>query len=1031
MKWCGIIVFTVIIMLLAVPGEAQYFGKNKVQYESFNWQYLQSEHFDIYFTDGGRYIAEFTAEIAEHAYQRIKKDFRYELVDRITILTYNSHNDFGQTNVDLSPPEESVGGFTEFFKNRVVIPYEGNWDQFRHVIHHELTHAVMLQMLYGSGVQSIITGMARLRPPLWLIEGLAEYESRIWDTESDMYLRDAALNGYVPPVDMLYGFMAYKGGQSVLYYLSEKYGNEKIGELLGKIKVTKSMDKGLKDAIGMDTKELTKKWHMYLKREYWPDIADRKEPEEIGKRMTDHYKDRNFINSGPSISPKGDKIAFLSDRDDYFDIYLMSAIDGKIISKLVSGQRSADLEELHWLRAGISWSPDSKRIVFAAKASDQDALHIVNVKKKKIEKSIKMDLDGVFSPSWSPDGDEIAFMGTHYGQGDIYAYNLKTKTLRQITDDIYSDLDPSWSPDGTQLTFISDRSSNLERDHRVPHYKIYDKNFYNTDVYIINSDGSNIRQITKTPANELSPVFSPDGKKLAYTSDRSGIQNIYLYSMDEQTEYPITNVLTGIFHLSWSGNAGDKLAFASFYYGGYDIYLMKNPLSIQPEDVDIKPTNYVEKLGDAAFRDSTFYEFEPQSVAQKSTKKNEYATYIFDDDFKDGNIKATNDTKSVFLDSTEFMAEGEYKINNYRIRFSPDIVYGNANYSQFFGMQGVAQIALSDVLGNHRINLYTNMVSDLRNTNFQASYFYLPHQIDYGIGGYHYAYYFYTNWGWVRDRYFGLSTSISYPFSRYSRLETGARWFAIDRDYMTFSFFPTEKRRNIFLDASLINDTVLWSYTGPSNGSRSSVSLTYSPGYSNLSLDFSVLKMDYRKYIKVGQDYNFVFRFAGGMSDGKDPRKFFLGGTDGWLNYSTRYGGIRVDNLEDIYFSSFELPLRGASYYELMGNRFALTNIEFRFPFIRYFIMGFPLPIGLQNIRGAIFTDIGNAWDWSWKKSDAFLNRENNIFPRLGEKMFMGYGFGARMNMGFFVLRFDVAWDTDLVSSSKDPKYYFSLGPEF
>ena len=76
-------------------------------------------------------------------------------------------------------------------------------------------------------------------------------------------------------------FGLHKGGQSVLYYLSQKYGNEKIGELLGKVKVTKSFEKGLKQSIGLDTKDLTEKWHLYLKREHWPDIADRRNQKKL------------------------------------------------------------------------------------------------------------------------------------------------------------------------------------------------------------------------------------------------------------------------------------------------------------------------------------------------------------------------------------------------------------------------------------------------------------------------------------------------------------------------------------------------------------------------------------------------------------------------------------------------------------------------------------------------------------------------------------------------------------------------------
>ena len=86
--------------------------------------------------------------------------------------------------------------FTEFLKDRVVLQFQGSYADFRHLIHHELTHAVMLQMLYGHGVGSMVTGMARFQVPLWIMEGAAEYESIGWDNESDMFMRDATINGY-------------------------------------------------------------------------------------------------------------------------------------------------------------------------------------------------------------------------------------------------------------------------------------------------------------------------------------------------------------------------------------------------------------------------------------------------------------------------------------------------------------------------------------------------------------------------------------------------------------------------------------------------------------------------------------------------------------------------------------------------------------------------------------------------------------------------------------------------------------------
>lgn len=1023
------IIFALLIIFFIFPGytPAQYFGKNKVQYQQFNWQYLQSKHFDIYFTDGGKSIAEFAVEIAEASYRQLKNDLRYELVDRITIIVHNSHNDFAQTNVTLSPPEESVGGFTEFFKNRVVVPYEGEWEKFRHVIHHELTHAVMLQMVYGAGVQSIITGMARLQLPMWMIEGLAEYESRGWDTESDMYMRDATLNGYVPPVDYLYGFMAYKGGQSVLYYLSQKYGGQKIGELLGKIKALKSTKRGIKQAIGVDTEDLTDNWHMFLKREYWPDIADRKEPEEIAKKMTDHKEWKNFVNSGPALSPKGDKIAFLSDKSGYFDIYLMSAIDGKIISKLVSGQQTSDLENLHWLRAGISWSPNSKYIVFASKAGAEDALNIVDVRKGEIVDQIKFGLDGVFTPTWSPKGEEIAFMGVQNGQGDIYSFNLKTKKLRQHTDDVFSDIQPQWSPDGKTIAFISDRGDLFNQE--IPDdFQIYTEDFSQKDVYLLNVQTKKIRRITNTSGLETSPVFSPDGTKLAYTSDQSGIYNIYVYDLESGMNYPITNVLTGIFNLSWHGDE-KKLAFVSFFNGGYDIYLLRNPLNISPGEIQLKETNFIAKHKTTRRGKERPLVLINEPMTDKHQKsQDKFDNFVFDDKFKKGNIESKASEEDVFLDSSEYkLASGEYRVKDYKIKFSPDIIYGNAGYSQFFGLQGVTQIALSDVLGNHRINIYTNLFYDLKNSNYQLSYFYLPKQTDFGIGGFHYAYYFYiSGFGWARDRNYGANLFISHPFSKFRRINGGLTWLAIERDYIQVNWIPNETRNLLIADLSLVNDTVLWGITGPVNGNRYSVDFRYSPGLGNNGIDFFTVKADYRKYLRIGSDYNFVYRLSGGVSGGKQPQQFFLGGTSGWINYKTN-DGLRVRNLEDIYFSTFELPMRGGVYYERVGNRFMLNNFEFRFPLIRYFLMGWPLPIGFQNIRGALFTDIGSAWyNDDFKGVDA----SGGGIPALKD-IFFGYGIGARMNLGMFVLRFDIGWSSDLANYTKGPFYYISFGPDF
>ncbi len=1023
------------------PAQAQYFGKNKVQYGHFNWHYLQSEHFDVYFTDGGDKIAAYVAQTAEESYRSLQKSFRYSLVDRIKIILHNSHNDFQQTNVDLSVPEESVGGFTEFFKNRVVIPYDGEWEKFRHVIHHELTHAVMLQMLYGSGVQSIITGLTQLSLPLWFIEGLAEYESRGWDIESDMYMRDATVNGYVPDIPFLYGFLAYKGGQSVWNYITERYGTEKAGELIGKVKVTKNFERGLKQAIGLEEKDLTKRWHRYLKRKYWPDVENRKEPEEIAKRLTEHLKDGSFVNTSPILSNRGDKLVFKSDKSDYFDIYLMSAIDGKVIRRLVKGQRAGNLEELQWLKGpGMSWSPDDKRVVFTAAAAGRDAIYIVNVKKGKIEQDFKLDLDGIYNPAWSPKGDEIAFSGLKNGQSDIYVFNLKSKQLRKLTDDIFSEVEPSWSPDGERLLFASDRgawdANNLPEGFSTHAYSM--KNF---DIYEIRATGDSLQSVVSSPFIERVPVYAPDGKTIAFSSDRQGVSNIWLKNLTSQEEWPITNVLTGAFQPSWGGVA-ERMVFVSFYYAGYDLYLLKNPLDIKPGDVTVPETKYVQQL-----RQGTKETFEEEELAETEFKSPEveeetrqYRNFVFDDKFAQGEISQANLATRVFLDSTEYaLPTGEFKVNKYKVKLTPDLVYGAVGYSQFFGTQGMTNIMLSDVLGDHRLNVALGLFGDFRNADYALTYFYLPKKLDVGAGMFHNAYYYYSDYtGWVRDRNYGLSMLLSRPFNRFERIDYGLSAMGINRSYLEIpdddvdylidvGYLSPRDRFFLLNSLSYTRDTSVWGYTGPINGTGMSLGITYSPGIGKSGIDFATVRMDWRHYSRLARDYTFATRFAGGFSEGKNKQKFFLGGLPNWLNREF-FGGIRVQHIEDIYFASFEMPLRGAGYYALEGNRFILTNFEFRFPLVRRLSMGFPLPLELGNIGGALFTDLGLAWD-SGEKVKPFVKSPNGLIQT--RDIFASMGFGARINLGIFLLRMDLAWPTNFYSTAKSPQVLWSLGADF
>ncbi|HCK12165.1 MAG TPA: hypothetical protein DHW45_20000, partial [Candidatus Latescibacteria bacterium] len=544
--------FLAVLGLTLNTAEAQeYFGKNKVSLGDFDWHYIETEHFTIYFDKNSLPVAEFAAKEAERSLVEIEEALNYEMKGRYPLVFYNSHNGFAVSNISGAELTEFTGGFTEFAQGRVVIPYTGSYADFRHVIHHELVHSVTVELWTGGGWLGAMLNQQATIPPLWVVEGIAEYLSRYgWDIAADNQMRDATITGYVPPIEFIPqgGLFAYKGGQSIFYMIEQEYGREKVGQVIRDVRTAKTIDKALKSALGVGVEELNEKWHIWLKRQHWNEINKHDSPDEIAKSLTDREEEGGFFNRAPQFSPQGDKIAYLSDRNGTFDIYLRSAIDGKDLGRLVEGERSSDFEWMFVLRPGITWSPNGQYIAFAAKSKNKNTLYTLDVKRRKLKKRFNFDLDGLFEPAWSPDGKRIAFSGLKDGWSDIYVVDVETDALHRITHDPYDETNLSWSPDGKWIAMSSDNpDESLTFDGRK------DFAYGQYDIYVIRPDGSEMRRVVENEAKESYPKWGQDGKTLAYISDRTGVGNIYVADIDgDEPEMVVTNLLASALDFDWS-----------------------------------------------------------------------------------------------------------------------------------------------------------------------------------------------------------------------------------------------------------------------------------------------------------------------------------------------------------------------------------------------------------------------------------------------------------------------------------------------
>ncbi|MEJ2627590.1 MAG: hypothetical protein P8078_03405, partial [bacterium] len=353
--------------------------------------------------------------------------------------------------------------------------------------------------------------------------------------------------------------------------------------------------------------------------------------------------------------------------------------------------------------------------------------------------------------------------------------------------------DPNWSADGKEVVFISDRDDQTVTGSEDN--KIQSHDYQQFELYTMQVESGTITRQTHNNYQELSPAFSPDGEKIAFISNQNGIFNIFIFDRETKSSYPITNLLTGVSQISWSRN-GTRLVLSSFYKGGFDIYMLNNPLEIKPGSIKLENTRFW----------NTKQEKQNQVVAEQDSIKEDaiysstgfnYNNYVFHK-FNDVGSEQERKKENKFLDTKEYKnKEGDYKIHKYKVKFTPDAIIAQTGYSNFFGIQGQSMLVLSDILGNHQINLYVDLFYNIKNSNFQFSYFYLPRRTDYGISVFHYSYPYYTwfvvdnqlYWGYIRNRQYGLTLGMSRPINKFKRMDFGITGVGIDRDLVAIDYY--------------------------------------------------------------------------------------------------------------------------------------------------------------------------------------------------------------------------------------------------
>jgi hypothetical protein len=496
------------------PAHAQYFGQNRVQYHKLDFSVVQTEHFDLYYHAAEREAAMDAARMAERAYARLSRILNHQYRERQPLIVYASHSEFQQNNVtDIG---EGTGGVTEPFRHRMLLPFTGSYADFEHVLQHELVHQFQFDVFargrIGAGIQQLI----QVNPPLWFMEGMAEYLSLGPTTaQTAMWLRDAALEGRLPTIEELtwnpYIF-PYRFGHAIWSFIGERWGDAAVGEVLHAV-ATGGMEDGFKRALGMSLEDLSDEWRESVQRTYLPEIAELQPARRFAQALLTERRVNGTYHVSPALSPDGKNIAYLSEGNSFFvDLYLADGETGRVKRRLIKSAFSSDFESLRFIYSTGSWSPDGRYFAIAAKHGGQDDLVIFDVQKKRVQRRIRVPLHGITNPAWSPDGTRLVFTGYDGGLSDLFIVDADGTGLTRLTRDRYADLHPVWSPDGATIAFATDRGggTNLETLFFGP-----------LRLGLFHLTDRRIELLDQMTGENINPQWAPDGRSLAFISTSS------------------------------------------------------------------------------------------------------------------------------------------------------------------------------------------------------------------------------------------------------------------------------------------------------------------------------------------------------------------------------------------------------------------------------------------------------------------------------------------------------------------------------
>ena len=894
------------------------FGKNRVQYKSFNWQYYSSDNFDIYYYEGGKNNAREAAEYLESEYDRITQDvLGYALYSKAKVFIYNSVADLQQSNVGVNENNFAASGQTEFVKPQVEVAYPGNAVDFKQELIFQVSRLLIRDMMYGGSLTDMFQSAYLFNLPDWVIDGAALYVTYGWSVEMDDYMRDYFRNKKFKKLGKLTEEEAAIVGQSIWNYIAENYGVNNISNVLNLTRINRSEQNSIIYTLGITFNRFIDEWKAYYLNMANNVSASYQSPSEAF--AVNGLNSKGNLYHQVKFSPNGNLMAYSVNFKGKYDVIVRDLSTGNEEKVLTGGYKVINQEIDNEIPL-ISWK-------------DNNTLGVINVE-KGIYQLVMIDIgSGALQKRPLDKITQIKYLKFHdrgrsavvsadsRGQNDLFLLSLSKNTLRRITNDPYDDLHPSFLPGTDKIIFASNRTNDTIKRGKVKLEELGD----NYNLFIIDLDSSNqvLQRVTNTLSRDVMPV-AVDEETIYYLSDQKGIFNLYKYDLANKLYTQVSKFSSSIKQYDINVEKGG-MAYVMTYKGKDQLFnqgnfnLNQNNFTPQTKRQEIQQALFIsERIRERRERelaeleqqqpqdDITDLLIQPTDSIQADTVKTEDQVtdiidtddYVFDTEVLEEVEESQERQPSSILQNFRTLAR-ESEING-PFPYQPRVGFDNIVFSWVidpligFGIQ--AEVQVNDLLENHKFYGGVLATTDLRSGSYYGEYHYLKDRLDY-----HARFSRRTVFRTVNDptidydiKYImnKVEVGVSYPLNVRSRIRVspfyvGTRSFDLDPSKLALPPNtpggpppPADTQRD-YVGGKLeyvYDNTVVSGLNFL--GTRAKASIEHFQNFGDGDLNFNNFKIDVRHYHKIHRELIFAGRLYYARSFGNDPKNFLLGGNE-------------------------------------------------------------------------------------------------------------------------------------------------------